>query len=81
MYVHCPPQVSLPRSSAAQTVDGDLRVLAPGFRSSASPLLGATLRAYFHSYFCILSLCWATHTDIVALYIDCGSWTNEGKEQ
>jgi hypothetical protein len=37
-----PPQESVLRSSAAQTVDGDLRVRAPGFRSSPPPLLGAT---------------------------------------
>jgi hypothetical protein len=47
MYVHDPPQVPVSRSSAAQTVDGDLRVRAPGFRPSAFPLLGVTMRAQF----------------------------------
>jgi len=45
MYVHDPPQASVSRSSAAQTVDGNLSVRAPGFRPSASTFLGATLRA------------------------------------
>jgi hypothetical protein len=34
------------RGSVAQTVDSKLTVRAPGFRSSASPLLGATPRAH-----------------------------------
>jgi hypothetical protein len=46
MYVHYPPQGSVLRSSAAQRVDGDFRVRAPSFQSSAYPLLGATLRAH-----------------------------------
>jgi hypothetical protein len=46
MCVRDPPQVSLLRSSAAQTFDGNLIVRAQGFRPSASPLLGATLRAH-----------------------------------
>jgi len=37
MYVHDPPQASVSRSLAAQTVDGNLRVRAPGFRPSAFP--------------------------------------------
>jgi hypothetical protein len=45
MYVHDPPQASVSRGSAALTVDGNLRVRAAGFRPSASPFLGATLRA------------------------------------
>jgi hypothetical protein len=45
MYVDGPPQASVSRSSAAQTVDGNSRVRAPGFRPGASPFLGATLRA------------------------------------
>jgi len=45
LYAHYPPQESVLRSSVAQTVDGDLRVRAPRIWSSASPLLGATLRA------------------------------------
>jgi len=44
MYVHDPPQASESRISEAQTVDGNLSVRAPGFRPSASPFLGATLR-------------------------------------
>jgi hypothetical protein len=34
-----PPRESMVRGSAAQTVDGKLRVRAPGFRSSAFPQL------------------------------------------
>jgi hypothetical protein len=45
LCAHYSPQESVAHSSAAQTVDGDLRVRAPGFRSSAFSLLGATLRA------------------------------------
>jgi hypothetical protein len=45
MYVHDPPQASVSLSSAAQIVNCNLRVRAPGFRTSASPYLGATLRA------------------------------------
>jgi hypothetical protein len=55
-YAHYPPQVSVSRSLAAQTVDGDLRVRAPDFRSSASPLLGATLRAHLIYEFTIFIL-------------------------
>jgi hypothetical protein len=44
-YVHDPPQASVSRSSAAQTVDGNLRVRAPGFRPNAFPFLGTILRA------------------------------------
>ena len=47
IYVHDPPQASVSRSSAAQSVDGNLRVRAPGFRPSASPFLGANLRDHF----------------------------------
>jgi len=47
IYIPDPPQASVSRSSAAQTVDGNLRVRAPGFRPSASPFFGATLRAQF----------------------------------
>ena len=59
-YIHDPPQVSLLRSSAAQTIDGNLRVRAPGFRPSASPLLGATLRAqpYPHPNWYKMTLIW-----------------------
>jgi len=46
MYAQYPPQESVLRNSAAETVDGDLRVRTPGFQSSASPLLGATPRAH-----------------------------------
>ena len=46
---HDPPQASTSPSSVAQTVDGNLRVRAPGFQSSASPFLGATLRAHSSS--------------------------------
>ena len=35
------------RGLVAKTVDGNLRMRAPGFRSSASPLLGVTLRAQY----------------------------------
>jgi len=45
MCVHDPPQVSLLWGSAAQTIDGNLRVRVPGFRTSAFPLFGATPRA------------------------------------
>ena len=45
LYAHCFPQESVVRGSTAQMVHGNLRVQAPGFQSSASPLLGATLRA------------------------------------
>ena len=41
-YVHSPPQGAMLRSSAAQTVDGNLRVRTPVFSSSAFPLLGVT---------------------------------------
>jgi hypothetical protein len=37
LYAHCPQQDSLLRSSTAQTVDGNFRLTAPGFRASASP--------------------------------------------
>jgi len=37
LYAHRSPQESMVRGSEAQTVDSNLRVLAPGFRSSASP--------------------------------------------
>jgi hypothetical protein len=50
MYVHEPPQASVSPNSTAQTVNGNLRVRAPGFRPSASPLLGATLRAHAHPF-------------------------------
>jgi hypothetical protein len=46
MYAYYLPHGSVLWSSVTQTVDGDLRVHAPGFRSSASPLLGATPRAH-----------------------------------
>ena len=52
MYAHYPPQVSVSRSSAAQTFDGDLRVRAPSFRPVASPLLGVILRAHFNDFIC-----------------------------
>ena len=58
MYAHYTPQVSLLRSSATQTVDGDLRVRAPGFRSSDPPLLGANLRAQFIRDNCYLHECY-----------------------
>ena len=45
-YAQLSPQQSTVRGSAAQTVDGILRVPAPGFRSSASPLMGATPSAH-----------------------------------
>jgi hypothetical protein len=45
MCVHDALQGSLLRSSVAQTIDCNLRVQAPGFRTSAFPLLGSTLRA------------------------------------
>jgi hypothetical protein len=51
MYVHDPLQASVSRCSAAQTVDGNLRVLVHGFRPSASPFLGATLRAHLFQSF------------------------------
>ena len=50
MYAHYPPQASVLQSSAAQRVDGDLRMRAPGFRSSTSLLLGVTPRAHTHDF-------------------------------
>jgi len=47
LCAHYLPQESVPRSSVAQTIDGNLRVRAPGFQFSTSPLLGATLRAQY----------------------------------
>jgi len=40
--LNVPPRESVVRGSAAQTVDGKLRVRAPGFRSSAFPQLVRT---------------------------------------
>jgi len=37
MYVHDPPQASVLRSSAAQTVDGNLRVRSPVFDLALPP--------------------------------------------
>jgi hypothetical protein len=62
MYAHYPPEVSVFRSSAAQTVVGELRVRAPSFRSSTSPLLGATLRAQ-HNQNVAVSLYGLKNTD------------------
>jgi len=42
IYAHYPPQGPVLRSSATQTIVGDLRVQASIFRCDASPLLGAT---------------------------------------
>jgi hypothetical protein len=49
--VHDPPQASVSRSWATQTADGNLRVRADGFWLSASPFLGATLRAHYSFIF------------------------------
>jgi hypothetical protein len=48
LYAHSHPQEFVLWSSVAQTVDGNLRVRAPGFRSSAFPLLGVTPKAHGH---------------------------------
>jgi hypothetical protein len=40
LYLHCYPQEPTVWRLAAQTADGDLRVRAPGFRSSSLPIIG-----------------------------------------
>jgi hypothetical protein len=62
MYVHDPPQASVSLSSAAQTVHENLGVRAPGFRLSAFPLLGATLRAQAHPFLFGVHILWTDHT-------------------
>jgi len=62
MYANYPPKVSVFQGSATQTVDGDLKVWAPSFWSSTSPLLGATLRAQ-HNQNVAVSLYGLKNTD------------------
>jgi hypothetical protein len=82
MYVHDPPQASVSRSSAAQRVNGNLRVRATGFRPSTSPFLGATLRAQ-------QTWKWSVQTEVAVLLlciilptknVVCKMWCSQGLE-